>query len=166
AADSTYPVLTKAKWRRFWTARIIPAARTIWWRALHNKVSCRAALHHILPDRFDSPLCALGDLALDSVDHFLFACSLKWEVWSQVLEDCLLVSVSLDTISKAIFSLDLPSWPIRNSPLSEVQLIAGVLLGVWRTHWSFIFSAVPFNSIVVSSSTHKLLLTFRQEETI
>ncbi|KAI9490267.1 hypothetical protein BDB00DRAFT_875447 [Zychaea mexicana] len=56
------------------------------------------------------------------------------DVWSQVLKDCLLESVSAGTISKAIFSLDFPSWPLRRSYLSTIQLIASIMLGVWHAY--------------------------------
>ncbi|KAG2226206.1 hypothetical protein INT45_003351 [Circinella minor] len=79
--NPTYPSLTKSKWRLFRKAWILPSARTIWWRTLHNKLSCRANLHHILPAKFDNVLCPLGDLETDSAPHFLFFRESKWIVW-------------------------------------------------------------------------------------
>ncbi|KAI7849601.1 hypothetical protein BDC45DRAFT_426804, partial [Circinella umbellata] len=152
-----YPSLTKAKWRLFWKARILPSARTIWWRAIHNKISCRATLHHILPASFDNALCPLGDLETDSAPHFLFSCETKWIVWQQVLQDCTLCPVTQDTTSDALFSLTIPTWELSHSPLSPFQLISGIMVSIWRAHWLYVFSSVPFLSSNIIESTHKLL---------
>ncbi|KAG2216069.1 hypothetical protein INT45_001342, partial [Circinella minor] len=163
AEDPSYPSLAKSKWKVFWKARILPAARTIWWRALHNKISCRSILHHILPTHFDTDLCPLGDLQTDSVSHFLFSCESKWIVWQQVLQDCTLTTVSQEMIADAIFNLHIPDWNSFPSPLSPIQLLSGTLLGVWRAHWLLVFSSVPFTPSNVIDSTHKLI-NFRLEE--
>ena len=159
--DSNYPSLTTSKWTFFWKSHISPVACTIWWRALHGKLSCRTNLHHILPARFDRPLCVLGDLALDTGNHFLFSCPYKWHIWQQVLQDCTLSTITQATIFDALFNLSMPSWNLSHSPLSPMQLIAGVLVGVWKAHWLHVFSAAPFLSTNIIDSTHKLLINFR-----
>lgn len=148
-----YPSLTKSKWKFSWNARMLPVARTIWWKSLHGKISCRSVLNQLLPNSFEDNLCPLGNLAIDSVAHFLFSCHSKWIVWQQVLQECLLQTISLNTISDAIFSLNMPSWHLSYSPISVVQLISGIIVGIWRAHWLYVFSSVPFDPVTVISYT-------------
>ncbi|KAG2226343.1 hypothetical protein INT45_006015 [Circinella minor] len=164
--NNSYPTLTPSKWQFFWKARIMPLARSIWWRSLHGKLSCRSTLHHILPARFDNALCALGDLENDSVSHFLFSCDTKWIIWQQVLQDCVLTSVTQDTVHDAIFSFTMPTWDLSHSPLSPIQIISGTMVSIWKAHWLYIFSSVPFCPTTIIDSTHKTLIRFRQEETL
>ncbi|KAG2217916.1 hypothetical protein INT45_008666 [Circinella minor] len=164
--NNSYPTLTPSKWQFFWKARIMPLARSIWWRSLHGKLSCCSTLHHILPARFDNALCALGDLENDSVSHFLFSCDTKWIIWQQVLQDCVLTSVTQDTVHDAIFSFTMPTWDLSHSPLSPIQIISGTMVGIWKAHWLYIFSSVPFCLTTIIDSTHKTLIRFRQEETL
>ncbi|KAI9488276.1 hypothetical protein BDB00DRAFT_750501, partial [Zychaea mexicana] len=150
-----YPSFSPQQWKSFWRARILPLARTIWWRVLHHKISCHANLHRILPDRFSSE-CGICTTALDTQEHFLLDCPTKWHVWQSVIQDCVLLPVHRTMIFDAIFFLVIPRWGLHRSWLSPIQLLTGILVGIWRVHWLSVFSNVPFNPTNVISSTHTL----------
>ncbi|KAI7851777.1 hypothetical protein BDC45DRAFT_445052, partial [Circinella umbellata] len=44
-------------------------------------------------------------------------------------------------------------------------IISGTMVGIWKAHWLYIFSSVPFGPSTIIDSTHKTLIRFRQEET-
>ncbi|KAI7848184.1 hypothetical protein BDC45DRAFT_541297 [Circinella umbellata] len=111
-------------------------------------------------------LCALRDLRLDTVSHFLFSYQYKWYILQHVLQDYTLTNVMQKTVFASIFSLDMPRWDLSHSPLSPIQLIAGAMVGVWCAHWQHIFSSIPFLPANIIDSIHKLLINFRQEETL
>ncbi|KAI9489719.1 hypothetical protein BDB00DRAFT_919619 [Zychaea mexicana] len=69
-------------------------------------------------------------------------------------------------IFDAIFFLVIPHWGLHRSWLSPIQLLTGILVGIWRVHWLSVFSNVPFTPTNVISSTHTLLLTFCKEESL
>ncbi len=78
--------LSASNWRRFWSFSIPLHARTVWFRAIHNKIPTRQLLHVIMPSIVDSSLCSicLFSNTEDTVSHFLFSCPSKLAVWRSV----------------------------------------------------------------------------------
>ncbi|KAG1138258.1 hypothetical protein G6F37_010761 [Rhizopus arrhizus] len=70
---STLPPL---KWKQFWSLKILPEARAIWFRFIYNKLHCNASI-----SRFDSTVpttCSLCHDPLEDINHLLIHCPLKW----------------------------------------------------------------------------------------
>ncbi|KAL0087211.1 hypothetical protein J3Q64DRAFT_1884754 [Phycomyces blakesleeanus] len=79
-----FPQLSAANRKFFWKMNIPHTARNIWYRALHNKLSCKANLHQIIPTTHPSPICPICHEAPDNVNHFLFLCPNKYSTWLDV----------------------------------------------------------------------------------
>ncbi|KAL0094186.1 hypothetical protein F4703DRAFT_1921730 [Phycomyces blakesleeanus] len=62
-------------WRNFWSFPLPLVARNFWFSGLHDKISCQALLHSLLPLASPSPTHFICSLSSDSQEHFFFTCS-------------------------------------------------------------------------------------------
>lgn len=128
-------------WSRFWNMQLSTISINIWFRALHHKLPCRDLLHRYLPQSFASPLCPICLQDTDTLEHFLFLCTRKFEVWTMVWQDLLLHDCSTTIVSQAIFKLQFPPSP---PTISSSVIIAITMEALWKAHWRFIFDQIPF----------------------
>ncbi|OBZ81199.1 hypothetical protein A0J61_10752, partial [Choanephora cucurbitarum] len=136
--------LRPPQWSTFWSLPLPLQARTIWYRLLHNRISCRSILHSRIPSEFPSPLCHICSTGEDTIDHFFFLCPPKLAVWLHILTSYInplirFVPSDVPHILRSIFrfqhttSLRDPSLPL--SDLSQEQVFACTLQGIWQIHW-------------------------------
>ncbi|CEP10556.1 hypothetical protein [Parasitella parasitica] len=139
------------KWSRLWSLVIPLSSRTVWYRALHLKIPTKSLLHRLMPQQHSSPLCTLcsGQVEED-LHHFLFTCSLKFQVWRSIfqtyisplsLSDCDLVNQLVTTLACS----DTPLIRVNHMPctlLSTYQIFACTLLAVWQAHWRMVFDGI------------------------
>ncbi|KAI9274039.1 hypothetical protein EDC94DRAFT_117898 [Helicostylum pulchrum] len=81
-------IINSRKWLEFWHLKIPLPARTIWYRAIHNKILTKSILHRFFPDKTESPnclLCLSTSISEETVDHFLFACPSKNPIWFNII---------------------------------------------------------------------------------
>ncbi|KAI7854258.1 hypothetical protein BDC45DRAFT_509018 [Circinella umbellata] len=147
--------LEARQWRRFWAEPILPQVRNLWYRALHQSLSCKVNLHAILPHLHPSNLCTLcNSNSPDTLLHFLYTCPIKWDIWCFLWSSLFLFTPTTADVHSAIFSL---SFPHIQSRVSSHTIVACILHGIWSAHWRFIFDAVPFDRDIISQNIHYLL---------
>ncbi|KAI8091649.1 hypothetical protein BDF21DRAFT_479884, partial [Thamnidium elegans] len=73
-------IINSRKWLEFWQLEIPLPARTIWYRAIYNKIPTKFILHRFFPDKAESHnclLCLSTSISEETADHFLFTCPSK-----------------------------------------------------------------------------------------
>ncbi|KAI9265243.1 hypothetical protein BDA99DRAFT_426352, partial [Phascolomyces articulosus] len=131
-----------AQWRCFWQEPLISQVRNLWFRALHQSLSCKSVLHSILPHIHPTNTCLICNCNNpDTIFHFLYICPVKWAIWSRVWSDLFLSSLTHDAVHHATFSLPFPSIQSR---ISSHTIIAYALHRIWSAHWRFAFDNIPF----------------------
>ncbi|KAI9490985.1 hypothetical protein BDB00DRAFT_835538 [Zychaea mexicana] len=150
--------LEKRQWKRFWLEPVSHTARNVWYRALHQKISCKAILHYTIPSSFPSPNCVFCSDTPDTITHFLYACPIKWTIWYTIWCDLFLFSPTFSQVHHAIFSLSFPSNP---SAVSSHMIISCILQGLWSTHWRYVFDQVPFLHDNICRDIHFLITCTR-----
>ncbi|GAN08918.1 hypothetical protein MAM1_0232d08438, partial [Mucor ambiguus] len=154
STPSTPSPLRPAQWRLLWEVATPLAARTVWYRAIYEKIPTRAILHLHIPDKYLSPRCTICPTSTtEYIAHALFSCPPKLMVWRQFFQSYLSVSISLSdvdliTLLQQILLCSPPSIDRDNSlpftNLSLPQLFATTLLAIWQAHWRWIFDRTPF----------------------
>ncbi|KAG2219293.1 hypothetical protein INT45_011308 [Circinella minor] len=137
-----YPRETQATWSRFWRSSFIHRSHTIWWRALHNKISCRDRLHRIIPQFCQSPLCIFCD-QLDTQDHFLWGCRIKQQVW-QIIANLFLQQPEQLTYEHIKSLSTAPLLLKQGLHLDFATLIATTILSIWDGNWGWVFRQENF----------------------
>ncbi|KAI9489201.1 hypothetical protein BDB00DRAFT_844794 [Zychaea mexicana] len=150
--------LEKRQWKRFWLEPVSHTARNVWYRALHQKISCKAILHYTIPSSFPSPNCVFCSDTPDTITHFLYACPIKWTIWYTIWCDLFLFSPTFSQVHHAIFSLSFPSNP---SAVSSHMIISCILQGLWSAHWRYVFDQVPFLHDNICRDIHFLITCTR-----
>ncbi|OAD80080.1 CCHC-type zinc finger transcription factor [Phycomyces blakesleeanus NRRL 1555(-)] len=149
------PPCGSCHWRKFWSFPLPLVARNIWFRGLHDKISCRACLHFLLPLAFPSPTCSICSLSSDSQDHFFFTCPLKNAVWIDMWLE-FFGTISIPTaLHNAFHFFSFPSS--LNSSIPPSTVFGCTLLAIWRHHWTFIFDDSPFVPSAVVGTACKTL---------
>ncbi|KAL0083862.1 hypothetical protein F4703DRAFT_1738058 [Phycomyces blakesleeanus] len=155
--------LTPTQWKKIWDFPIHHSVRNIWYRALHQSLSCSSHLHRIAPTTFPSPMCVLCINGIDSIEHFLYLCPLKRPVWSNAWQTYFGYQSEPFDVHRALFHLDLPNSANFEHYLDPSQAISCIILSLWRAHWRVIFDSAPFNTQHIQSSVEKLSTSFAQE---
>ncbi|OAD68211.1 hypothetical protein PHYBLDRAFT_173701 [Phycomyces blakesleeanus NRRL 1555(-)] len=148
-------------WRTFWSFPLPLVARNIWFRGLHDKISCRARLHSLLPLAFPSPTCSICSLFSDSQDHFFFTCPLKNAVWIGMWLEFFGTIPTPTALHNAFHFFSFPSS--LNSSIPPSTVFGCTLLAIWRHHWTFIFDDSPFVPSAVVGTARKTLTRICQE---
>ncbi|KAK4520348.1 peroxisomal targeting signal 2 receptor [Mucor velutinosus] len=88
--------LQPPQWRSFWTLAIPLAARTVWYRAIYEKIPTRALLHLRIPDNHPSRRCTICPASpTEDITHALFSCPPKLLVWRYMYHTYLSASPSI-----------------------------------------------------------------------
>ena len=161
--ESTPTSFSQLNWKRFWRLKIQHRARTVWYRALCDRLPNRERLHRLIPDTHPSTSCSLCGHVSDSLSHFLFACPRKWPVWNAVWHAIFQQEPSHTAISDAIMNLTFPPNP---ETLASEQVISSTLVSIWDAYWRHIFDDVPFSPSSVAQTALRLAAVFTDERTL
>ncbi|KAI8360749.1 hypothetical protein EDC96DRAFT_445189, partial [Choanephora cucurbitarum] len=157
AAFCTCFSLPTNKWQSFWKFPLPYASRNVWYRLLHNKVPCRSVLHRLIPSFFPSATCLLCGIEEDTLEHFLWLCPIKLTVWSFIWSLYFDASSSTEALSYAITSLKFPALTSHYANTNSSSIFGSTLLSIWRAHWAFVFSDIPFNSHPIVAFASRLV---------
>ncbi|KAK4515528.1 uncharacterized protein ATC70_010478 [Mucor velutinosus] len=154
SSSSSLSPLQPPQWRSFWTLAIPLAARTVWYRAIYEKIPTRALLHLRIPDNHPSHRCIICPASpTEDITHALFSCPPKLLVWRYMYHTYLSASPSISDVNLIHFLQQtlLCSSPLLDrdpslsfNELSIPQLFATTLLTIWQAHWRWIFDRTPF----------------------
>ncbi|KAK4513718.1 uncharacterized protein ATC70_005723 [Mucor velutinosus] len=99
SSSSSLSPLRPSQWRSFWAEAIPLAARTVWYRAIHEKMPTRALLHLRLPEKHPSPHCTICSTSTtEDITHALFSCPPKLQVWRNIYHSYLSVSSPISDV--------------------------------------------------------------------
>lgn len=144
-----------AEWRRFWRASIPHTARTVWWRALHGKLAT-AQFRFEKWKIGDSPACPLCDAPTEDIPHMLFLCPTKREAWWTYLREYTIKQDWPDATLTQLLDLSSQSViPRQDTNITAAQIIAGGLLGIWRTHYAFTIDGIEANTTAFGAAMRK-----------
>ncbi|OAD80238.1 hypothetical protein PHYBLDRAFT_163261 [Phycomyces blakesleeanus NRRL 1555(-)] len=160
---TTSLLLHRLNGKKNWDFSIHYSVRNIWYRALHQSLSCSSHLHRIAPTTFPSPMCAFCSNGIDNIEHSLYLCPLKWPVWFNAWLTYFGYQPEPFDVHRALFHLDLPNSANFEHYLDPSQAISCIILSLWRAHWQVIFDSAPFNTQHVQSSVGKISTSFAQE---
>lgn len=138
------PPISRRQWKVFWNSDVPFKARDVWYRLLHNKISCRLALHRAIPTIFADPYCPICYTAPDTSTHFIYSCQHKHPIWEYLWDTYFDTPFSQPDLHNALFSLQLPKVKVLYKSTSSFQFIACTLLAIWSSHWSVVFSDSRF----------------------
>lgn len=166
--------LSPSMWRRFWKMPMPLHARTVWFRAIHNKIPTRSVLQSIMPSVVETDICVVCSSitsAIESRSHFLWSCHLKLAVWRAIFNRFICTIAHLpstafiDNLNSIMFFSRpcLRSSSVEFPDLSVAQIFACTLLCIWRAHWNVVFSSRPFLPGAVISSVCKILSSLQAE---
>ncbi|KAK4518783.1 uncharacterized protein ATC70_009006 [Mucor velutinosus] len=163
STSSSLSPLRPAQWLSFWRISIPLAARTVWYRAIYEKIPSRALLHLRIPEKHPSPLCTICSASTtEDITHTLFSCPPKLLVWRHMYHTYLSASSSISDVDLIHFfqQILLCSSPYLDrdlslsfNDLSIPQLFATTLLTIWQAHWRWIFDRTPF---IADTVQHRL----------
>ncbi|KAI9487242.1 MAG: hypothetical protein EXX96DRAFT_627981, partial [Benjaminiella poitrasii] len=162
-AQPTIPSLTARQWRLFSIFPLTHLCRNIWYRSIHLKLPSRTGMHRFLPEIFPIDLCPVCQSHPDLLQHFLFTCPLKLEVWRLVCSHYFHSYLDLDSLSlsiqQAIYQLDSTSITPSVSPLDASVVIESTLHALWRSNWELVFDNRPYSPSVIVTTIHRLFST-------
>ncbi|KAL9553799.1 hypothetical protein PS6_003754 [Mucor atramentarius] len=104
-------------------------ARNLWFRLIHNKVSSKVNVSHIL--RLPDDLCEFCGYR-ETTAHMLFTCPSHLEIWSNYFSLVFVPTGALD----------------MNSPLkvSVFEAVTCVITAIWRAKWRAHFDNADFDN--------------------
>jgi hypothetical protein len=149
--------LTKQQRLFFCSLPMLPEARSLWFRMLHNKVYHQSL---IAPFSVDiSASCSHFSLVSEDMAHFPIKYPNKWPVWELILSrQTPYLSFNPDDIQAVLFSLK--QYDYVYNPLLFV-LCSSILLCIWRAHWCFVFGQIPINiDLILDQAFLKYSLLF------
>ena len=149
-------------WSLFWSLQLHHQSRNIWFRAIHNSLPYKEKLHRFNPDYFDTNICQCCSAGTETIQHFIYECSLKYSVWESIWNEYFSPAVSLTSIHNVLFSLQLPDV-LPSAPLPNAPIVSCILLGIWRAHWNVVFNDTPFIPATITTSIRNLIRTFSRE---
>lgn len=164
-----------SRWAEFWSLQIPLNARNTWYRIIHNKITTRKKLNLCNPDVFtpNCPLCKRRRYnrqpTIETHDHFLFNCPLKYEVWSSALAHYispLLFSVTITEYHNLLFMTSpftTLSPHCSYQQLSVYQVFSCIQQAIWHFHYRQVFQNVPFTPHTVLAYIDRSLNTLSSQ---
>ena len=123
------------------------AARNLWFRLIHNKVSSKANLAHIL--RLPDEMCVYCGLR-ETTSHMLFTCPAHHEIWRNYFALVFVPSEPLNPgkLYEDVMALNLADYRLLDSPLrvSTFEAVTCVITAIWRAKWRNYFDSVDFDN--------------------
>ncbi|KAG1042538.1 hypothetical protein G6F43_011881 [Rhizopus delemar] len=142
-----------SKWTQFWSFKMLPEARTWWFRFLYGKLHCQETVA-----RFDphvTTICKFCYAPVEDLHHLIIDCPFKWSIWQEVLSRFSpYLEFSPDDVRSILQHLSYFDF-VDNTKL--VILSSYICLFIWRAHWRYIFDNTPFSAQqIVSTILEKL----------
>lgn len=136
------------------------AARNLWFRLIHNKVSSKANVSHIL--QLPNDLCEFCGYR-ETTSHMLFTCPSHLEIWSNYFSLVFVPSSTLDMskVYQDVMSLNLSSYCLLDSPLkvSVFEAVTCVITAIWCAKWRAHFDNADFDN---QSVLDRAMISLRQ----
>ncbi|KAI9487133.1 MAG: hypothetical protein EXX96DRAFT_605137 [Benjaminiella poitrasii] len=124
-------------------------------------------MHRFLPEIFPIDFCPVCQSHPDSLQHFIFTCPLKLEVWRLVWPHYFHSSLDLDSLSlsvqQAIHQLDFPSITLSVSSLDASVVIRSTLHALWQSYWELVFDKRPYSPPMIVTTIHRVFSTASHE---
>ncbi|KAK4520677.1 uncharacterized protein ATC70_006555 [Mucor velutinosus] len=131
----------------FLQTKMPSAARNLWFRLIHNKVSSKVNVYKIfkLPD----DLCVYCGYR-ETTTHMLFTCPANWDIWTNyfALLFVPLGPLDMSQVATDVLSLDLTSYCLLDSFLkvSTFEAVTCVITAIWRAKWRDHYNSVGFDN--------------------
>ncbi|KAL0136564.1 hypothetical protein V8B55DRAFT_1600178 [Mucor lusitanicus] len=131
----------------FLQTKMPSAARNLWFRLIHNKVSSKVNVYKIfkLPDN----LCVYCGYR-ETTTHILFTCPANRDIWTNYFSLLFVPLGPLDMsqVAMDVLSLDLSTYCLLESSLkvSTFEAITCVITAIWRTRWRDHYDSVGFDN--------------------
>lgn len=131
----------------FLQTKMLSAARNLWFRLIHNKVSSKVNVYKIfkLPD----DLCVYCGYR-ETTTHMLFTCPANRDIWANYFSLLFVPLGPLDMsqVATDVLSLDLSTYCLLESPLkvSTFEAITCVITAIWRARWRDHYDSVGFDN--------------------
>ncbi|KAK4518015.1 uncharacterized protein ATC70_001365 [Mucor velutinosus] len=131
----------------FLQTKMPSAARNLWFRLIHNKVSSKVNVYKIfkLPD----DLCVYCGYR-ETTTHMLFTCPANWDIWINyfALLFVPLGPLDMSQVATDVLSLDLSSYCLLDSSLkvSTFEAVTCVITAIWRAKWRDHYDSVGFDN--------------------
>jgi hypothetical protein len=121
-------------------------ARNLWFRMIHNKISSKANISHIL--RLPDEICTYCGLR-ETTAHMLFTCPANREIWINYFSLVFFPSAEPLNLSKVyddVMALNLSAYRLLDSHLriSVFEAVTCVITAIWRAKWRSFFDDVGF----------------------
>ncbi|EIE78403.1 hypothetical protein RO3G_03107 [Rhizopus delemar RA 99-880] len=141
----SFSTWSSQKWQQFWSLKIAPEARSLWYRFLYNKLHCQVTV-----SRFDSQVTDMCNFCQDTPEdlrHLFVDCHKKWSIWQTVLSQFApYLEFQQDDVYAILMNLQQHDY-VNNTRL--LLLCSSVLMHIWRAHWRSVFDEVPFQEHVI-----------------
>ncbi|KAG2180472.1 hypothetical protein INT44_003476 [Umbelopsis vinacea] len=140
-----YETIRKSKWTIWWKLEILHAARSSWWRIIHDKLLHRRRLHVTNPVKYPSPACPFYQKEEEDGYHLVVGCHYKWEAWRLGLD---IVQYS----SQVVQPLDIQQTMLLQYPIAKdvgkrhsLVCLSIVWAAIWKIHWHCLSKQLPWS---------------------
>ncbi|EPB81367.1 hypothetical protein HMPREF1544_11916 [Mucor circinelloides 1006PhL] len=145
--------IKSSAWNFFWSLTLTMVQRNVVYRFLHKCIPHQSLLHRMFPAVHVSPLCAVCSTVDDSIDHFLFYCPSKSEVWQGLILEFLWPTVTINDIRHSLLTLDFYNIRYSQRPrASSHHIVIIAMANIWKAHYRLIFDQVSFAPAAVLNS--------------
>ncbi|GAN03558.1 hypothetical protein MAM1_0043d03013 [Mucor ambiguus] len=145
--------IVSAQWSFFWSLSLTMIQRNVVYRLISKCIPHQSLLHLRFPTVHLSPLCVVCSLVDDSIDHFLFVCSLKVAVWQGIISEFLWPTKTIADICHSLLSLDFHNIRYSQRPhASSHHIVIIAMSNIWKAHYRLIFDQTPFAPAAVLNS--------------
>ncbi|KAI7897995.1 uncharacterized protein BX663DRAFT_546720 [Cokeromyces recurvatus] len=146
--------LSPSQWNKFWRTSLPPAAHTVWFRTIHDKIPTKSLLNHLIPDTHPSPECTHCHHPEDNLRHFIYECPIKRHIWHTTITTFFpRVQITSQQLLSLLFSLDYGEFKDLTSPVASsvsfLSVVGCILLSLWKNHWRSVFDKHPFSSDIL-----------------
>jgi len=132
--------VTPDVWKKLWSLSISPEARSLWYRIIHHKVHCMKSIAMFRLDASDK--CPFCNNLVETIQHLLIECPTKLRIWRLVLSSFAPhLSFDIAHIKSIVYQLKKVDH-VNNTLL--LVLVSKIIRHIWRSHWLFVISEVPF----------------------
>ncbi|KAI8356632.1 hypothetical protein EDC96DRAFT_446289, partial [Choanephora cucurbitarum] len=102
----------------------------------------------------------------DSQYFILWLCPLKLTVWSSIWFTHFETAFSLTALAQSLLSLEFPTPRKASLNSDSSSIICSTISSIWRAHWSFVFSDIPFTPQTVIATASRQIITAHHESLI
>lgn len=81
--------IASKNWLFFWSLALTMVQRNVIYRLINRRIPHKALLNRIFPELHSDNLCLICSSSIDSIDHFLFFCPVKIQIWQGIISEFL-----------------------------------------------------------------------------